>query len=66
VEHGRLRINHYGTKSREEYMRRISRGRADLTAKRDTAEFDGFQGGERHTDIQRFLPELVTRLCDEP
>lgn len=63
ARHRLLRINHYVTKSREEYVRRISRGRADLPAQRDPAEFDGYQGAEVNDEtILRFLPALKLRL----
>ena len=58
-----LRINHYTTKSREEYLQKISRGRPDVTGKNDASGFDGFQ----ETDvidqtIWKFLPTLKKRV----
>jgi hypothetical protein len=62
-QHSLLRINHYHTKSREEYLRRIARGRADHTEHRSPEEFDAYQMREVHdTSILRFLPELCERM----
>jgi hypothetical protein len=61
--HRLLRVNHYVTKSREEYVRRISRGRADMPAQRDPREFDSYQAADVNDQaILRFLPALKSRL----
>ena len=61
-----LRINHYHTKSREEWNRRIALGkpdRADDDQVADANAFYGYQAQDAEsTDIQRFLPELKRRL----
>ena len=36
----KLRINHYFTKSREEWIKKVERGRADITKFRDIEEFE--------------------------
>jgi glycosyltransferase involved in cell wall biosynthesis len=61
--HSRLRINHYHTKSREEYMRRIARGNADGAASRSSSEFETLQADEvDDRTIWHFLPELKRRI----
>ena len=61
--HTRLRINHYHTKSRQEYLRRIARGNADGTPSRSPSEFDGYQAADvDDRTIWRFLPALKRRL----
>lgn len=61
--HNSLRINHYHTKSREEYLRRIALGRADYAIPRSPAEFDGYQAADiEDTAILRFLPALKKQL----
>jgi hypothetical protein len=58
-----LRINHYFTKSDEELLMKIARGRADIEQPRELAEFAGYQAQEfRDLDIQRYLPDLKQRL----
>lgn len=62
--HRLLRINHYHTKSRQEYLQRIARGKADGEAPRDRAEFDLYQAYEvNDRTIWRFLPALKQRLA---
>jgi spore maturation protein CgeB len=64
--HSRLRINHYHTKCREEYLRRIALGKADGGAKRSPSEYDLYQAAEiDDRAIWRFLPELRKGL-DRP
>ncbi len=60
--HAVLRINHYVTKSREEYDARVSCGRVDLSSPRHN-DFEMYQK-ERIEDkvIARFLPLLRERL----
>lgn len=61
--HTWLRINHYHTKSREEYLQRIARGKADSPGLRSAGEFDGYQSTDlTDTAIWRFLPALKQRL----
>ena len=61
--HTRLRINHYHTKSRQEYLRRIARGNADGAPSRAPSEFDGYQAADvDDRTIWRFLPALKHRL----
>ena len=58
-----LRINHYITKSREEWIAKVARGRADVGSKRDPCEFDRYQACDvDDRAIWRFLPELKRRL----
>jgi len=61
--HTRLRINHYHTKSRQEYLRRIARGNADGARSRSPSEFDGYQAADvDDRAIWRFMPALKHRL----
>ena len=61
--HSRLRINHYQTKSREEYLRRIARGNADGAPSRSPSEFETLQAAEiDDRRIWHFLPELKRRV----
>ena len=63
--HSLLRINHYHTKSRQEYLRRIARGNADGTPAQSPSEFEGYQAAEiDDRAIWRFLPALKERLND--
>jgi len=62
--HEPLRINHYVTKSREEFVRRIAHGRVDQRCTRDPREFDVYQAQDvEDRTIWRFLPELKRRLA---
>ena len=62
-----LRINHYHTKSRQEYLQRITRGRPDLAIQRSPSEFDSYQSADlADTTIWRFLPTLKQRLVKSP
>lgn len=64
--HTPLRINHYVTKSREEFARRIAHGRVDQRCTRDPREFDVYQAQDvEDRTIWRFLPELKRRLTLE-
>ena len=61
--HRALRINHYHTKSRREYMKRIARGRGGGGPPRSPCEFDLYQSPDVDDSIMsRFLPELKRRL----
>jgi hypothetical protein len=61
--HSLLRTNNYLTESRNEYFRRIDRGRADDGATRFPCEFDAYQAAEIDSQfIQRFLPALRNRI----
>jgi hypothetical protein len=61
--HRWLRINHYHTKSRQEYLERIARGKADGQSPRSSAEFDRYQATDAvDTTIWKFLPQLKQRL----
>jgi hypothetical protein len=61
--HSHLRINHYHTKSRQEYLERIARGHADSERKRSPTEFDSYQAAEiDDRAIWRFLPGLKKRI----
>lgn len=61
--HEPLRINHYVTKSRGEFVRRIAHGRVDQRCTRDPREFDVYQARDvEDRSIWRFLPELKRRL----
>jgi|SRR5579863_1280308 len=61
--HQLLRINHYVTKSREEYLQRIARGRSDVAGQRDPAEFEGYQAAEVDDGtMHRFLPAIKQRV----
>jgi hypothetical protein len=64
--HRFLRINHYHTKSRLEYLQRIARGKADGEARREPSEFDRYQAMDvDDRTIWRFLPELRARLAND-
>ena len=55
--HVLLRINHYLTKSKEEWLERIGRGRVDVAGCRYPEEFDLYQSQEvRDTTIWRYSP----------
>jgi len=61
--HRSLRINHYLTKSHEEYLQRIAKGKADMQRTREPAEFDLYQATTvDDRTIWRFLPMLKSRL----
>jgi len=61
--HERLRVNHYATKSRQEFLKRISHGRVDMPCGRHPGEFENYQAREvDDRAIWRFLPELKRRL----
>lgn len=65
--HRQLRINHYHTKSRQEYLKRIAGGRADGGGHRSPSEFDGYQAAEAEDrEIWRFLPQLKQQMQAEP
>lgn len=59
-----LRINHYATKSRNEWYKRGLKGKPDVPEyKIDWSKFDQLQQMEvNDTDIQKFLPELKKRI----
>jgi Glycosyltransferase family 92 len=59
-----FRINHYVTKSKNEYIEKRKRGRADfITEGMDWELYDSLSPMDIHdTTIQRFLPELKNRL----
>jgi len=65
-----LRINHYFCKSREEYMKRRSLGRADVKAKRDMSDFWSFDKNEIKDDsalsytgkVKDIINEMSSRL----
>lgn len=62
--HRVLRINHYHTKSYQEYMKRIARGRGGGGPPRSPREFDLYQSPDVDDKIMsRFLPELKRRLA---
>jgi hypothetical protein len=61
--HTRLRINHYHTKSRQEYLRRIAGGNADGAPSRKPSEFDAYQAADvDDRTVWRFLPAVKKRL----
>ena len=61
--HSLLRINHYHTKSRQEYLRRIARGNADGAPARSPTEFNGYQAADiDDRALWRFLPALKQRI----
>jgi len=58
-----LRINHYGTKSRQEYYKRIALGRVDGLGVVARTEFENRQARDiDDRTIQQFLPALKARL----
>jgi hypothetical protein len=62
--HRSLRIHHYHTKSHQEYMKRIARGRGGGGPPRSPGEFDLYQSPDVDDKIMsRFLPELKRRLA---
>lgn len=64
ASHRLLRINHYHTKSRPEYIRRIALGKADGAPPRSPMEFDHYQAMEiDDRAVWRFLPLLKSRLA---
>ena len=61
--HSLLRIHHYHTKSRQEYLRRIAGGKADAAPPRPPSEFDLYQAADvEDRAAWRFLPALKRRL----
>ena len=46
VHFNKIRINHYFTKSREEYIQKRNRGKADIPGLRDMSEFDIYNRNE--------------------
>ncbi len=59
----KIRINHYFSKSREEYLNKIRRGRATTNKKRDFEESAlNFPEYAYDYAIQKFLPELKRRM----
>ena len=65
--HRLLRIHHYHTKSRQEYLERIARGKADGAPPRDPSEFEQYQAAEvDDRTIWQFLPALKRRLSIAP
>ena len=61
--HRLLRVNHYHTKSRQEFIQRIALGKADGAPRRSPTEFDNYQAMEvDDRTIWRFLPALKSRL----
>jgi|HubBroStandDraft_1064217.scaffolds.fasta_scaffold55935_1 hypothetical protein len=61
--HNLLRVNYYGTKSRQEYFLRVASWRSDTPVPRDPAEFERYQAAEvEDRTIWRFLPRLKDRL----
>jgi hypothetical protein len=58
-----MRINHYVTKSYEECMRKMRRGRATTTLRRQASYFDAHNGDDvTDTFLWRFLPDLEKAL----
>jgi hypothetical protein len=59
-----LRINHYGTKSRQEWLKRVALGKPDRASMDvDPEWYDGRQQQEvDDREIWRFLPQLEERL----
>lgn len=63
VSHERVRVNHYTTKSRQEYMLRAARGRVDKMPEKSEGHFDSLQSfAVEDRKIQKYLPELKSRL----
>lgn len=61
--HRLLRINHYATKSREEFLTRIARGKADMQSTREPSEYEHYQAAAvDDRAIWRFLPMLQAAL----
>ena len=61
-----FRINHYLTKSKNEYIEKRNRGRADIPKeddKFDWSVFNALNCGVEDLAIQKFLPELKRRLA---
>ena len=59
-------INHYLTKSKEEYLEKRGRGRADILKEEDIFDWTTFdelnEGTIEDNQIKKFLPELQRRL----
>ena len=62
----KIKINHYATKSKEEYEIKISKGCADSKKKRAFDEsILNFQDYKIDTTIQKYVPELINKLYKE-
>ncbi len=65
VSVGKLRINHYWSKSEEEFRQKIARGRSDIDAVRKFEEFgrrDPYLNSEIDSCIVQYLPALRAAL----
>ena len=59
----KIRINHYHTKSLEDYINKTNRGNADSKAKRRfIEEYLNFKNGQEDLIIQKYLPELKQKM----
>ena len=62
----KLRINHYFLKSREDFKRKVERGRADIKERRKIDEFDSNDRNEiEDLTISRFIPALKSKIIAE-
>lgn len=60
--HDVLRINHYLTRSREEWQRKVNRGRADVNYKRKLEEIDEYDGDQYDDSAQRHAESVACLL----
>lgn len=60
----KIQVNHYMTKSREEFLSKVNRGRAFSYGKHDFSRYEINFSGETTEDlaIQRFLPKLMKAM----
>ena len=59
----KIRINHYYSKSEEEYAKKTERGDADNSAKREyVSKLVNFPDYEYDYAIQKYVPELKKRM----
>lgn len=64
--YSKLRINHYFTKSKEEYEIKKNRGKADLNEKRDWTDFVKHDRNEvLDEEILYFIPELKKKMQED-
>ncbi len=62
----KLRINHYFLKSREEFKKKVERGRADIKKSRKIDEFDSNDRNEiEDLTISLFIPALKSKIIAE-
>ncbi len=64
--HNKIRINHYYTKSYEEYVLRLSKGKADGAKVYPAPEYNpDFYSIDNDCEIDRYLPKLKEKMQSE-